>query len=257
MTMREKTWSRLVLAAFVVIVLLRPPASDGGEIEGVTFAEQHQVGAINFKLHGVGLLRYRLVIKAYVAALYLGEGVQADAVLTDTPKRLELEYFWSIAGPDFGKAANHILEANLSAATLFALRSRLDRLHALYETVKPGDRYALTYLPGAGTELTLNGVSKGVIDGADFASAYFAIWLGEKPIDRSLKTQLLAPLPSRAGLSAPTQERWGFILDPYPVAQGEPSGCVVVARGDQLWEGSMRPQSTLHPDQDGGKQQRD
>jgi hypothetical protein len=57
--------------------------------------------------------------------------------------------------------------------------------------VKPGDRYALTYVPGVGTELTLNGSPLGTVAGADFASAVFAIWLGPKALDESLKTQLL------------------------------------------------------------------
>jgi hypothetical protein len=161
------------------------------EIEGVTFADSYRVGTTLLKLRNVGLLRYRIFIKAYVAALYLGEGVHPEQVLSDVPKRLELQYFWSIAGPDFGKAADAVLADNFPAPFIASLRARLDRLHTLYENVKPGDRYALTYVPGLGMELALNGVPKGTIEGADFASAYFAIWLGAKPIDPSLKTQLL------------------------------------------------------------------
>jgi len=37
----------------------------------------------------------------------------------------------------------------------------------------------------------LNGRRKGVVEGTDFAAAVFAIWLGPKPIDVSLKSQLL------------------------------------------------------------------
>ena len=108
------------------------------------------------------------------------------------PKRLELQYFWAIKGTAFGKAANKILEQNFSSEHLAILRARLQRLDALYENVHPGDRYSLTYLPGVGTELALNGTPKGMIEGADFAAAYFAIWLGENPLDDSLKSQLLA-----------------------------------------------------------------
>lgn len=67
-----------------------------------------------------------------------------------------------------------------------------DRPPARYEDVKPGDRYALTYIPGRGTELSLNGLRKGVISGADFGRAYYRIWLGEHPIDASLRDQLLS-----------------------------------------------------------------
>ncbi|MBK9111219.1 MAG: chalcone isomerase family protein [Nitrospira sp.] len=56
--------------------------------------------------------------------------------------------------------------------------------------MKPGDRYGLTYLPGVGTELALNGERKGIVEGADFAAAYFAIWLGPDPINEALKEGL-------------------------------------------------------------------
>jgi Chalcone isomerase-like len=185
------------LTACVFLVwLFLGTAADAATIEGVSFADRYQAGSTTLTLNNVGLQRYRVIFKGYVAALYLGEGVRPEQVLTDVPKRLELEYFWSIAGPDFGKAAEKILADNFPDAQITSFRSRLDRLNTLYENVKPGDRYALTYIPGVGTELALNGKPKGVIEGADFAAAYFAIWLGAKPLDASLKAQLLTPLAS-------------------------------------------------------------
>jgi len=188
-------WVRLIWV-LGTLCLTSPTPLWSAEIEGVVFAESYSAGTTLLKLHNVGLLRYRIFIKAYVAGLYLGEGVRPEQVLSDVPKRLELQYFWSIAGPDFGKAADAVLADNFPATLIASLRARLNRLHALYENIKPGDRYALTYVPGVGMELALNGIPKGTIEGADFASAYFAIWLGAKPIDTSLKTQLLT---GRAG----------------------------------------------------------
>ena len=181
-------------ACVFFVSLFLGTAAEAATIEGVTFADRYQAGTTTLTLNNVGLLRYRVIFKGYVAALYLGEGVRPEQVLTDVPKRLELEYFWSIASPDFGKAAEKILADNFPAAQITSFRSRLDRLNTLYENVKPGDRYALTYIPGVGTELALNGKPKGIIEGADFAAAYFAIWLGAKPLDASLKAQLLTPL---------------------------------------------------------------
>ena len=58
--------------------------------------------------------------------------------------------------------------------------------------VQKGDRYALTYVPGAGTTLALNGRPLGTIEGADFAAALFTIWLGTKdPMDASFRLALL------------------------------------------------------------------
>lgn len=173
-----------------ILVLAAVPARSA-EIEGVEFRDRLSVDSAELVLHRVGLLRYRIFFKGYVAALYLGEGVSPDRVLEDVPKRLELEYFWSIRGASFAEAGDEILERNVSAETLEAIRGRVERLNAAYRDVKPGDRYALTYLPGRGTELAHNGDPIVTIEGADFASAYFRIWLGETPIDAPLRDELL------------------------------------------------------------------
>jgi hypothetical protein len=80
---------------------------------------------------------------------------------------------------------------NVDLQTYERLRPKFAHYNSLYEDVKPGDRYALTYVPGRGTELTLNGQPKGVIEGEDFAKALFSIWLGPEPINGSFKDQLL------------------------------------------------------------------
>ena len=100
-------------------------------------------------------------------------------------------YFQTIEAGDFVRAADHVLPDNVPPATIAALRPKIDRLHRMYRDVKPGDRYTLTYVPGVGTELALNGSPLGTVEGADFATTYFAIWLGSKPISDSLKSQLL------------------------------------------------------------------
>lgn len=179
----------LALCAGTVVMLSWPVYA--AEIEGVQFADSYRADTVTMKLSCTGLLRYMYVIKGYVAALYVGDGVQTGDVLADVPKRLELNYFYAIKGEDFGKAGDKILADNIDAETFNRLRPRLQKLNSLYEDVKPGDRYSLTYVPGKGTELALNGKPKGVIEGADFAAAYFAIWLGRRPIDESLRAQLL------------------------------------------------------------------
>jgi hypothetical protein len=81
---------------------------------------------------------------------------------------------------------------NVDAETLQRLREPMQRFSALYDDVEPGDRYALTYIPGVGTELALNGERKGLVEGNDFSSALFSIWLGEHAFDKALRKRLLA-----------------------------------------------------------------
>jgi hypothetical protein len=187
---------RSLIAASLAAACLSDQTARAAEIEGVRFLDRLTVGESELRLHGTGLLRYRVFIKGYVAALYLGESFAGEAtpttVLGDIPRRIEIEYFWAIPANGFAKATVEGISRSTDTETLGALRRRIDQLIQLYEDVEPGDRYALTYLPGVGTELALNGRRLGVIEGADFSAALFAIWVGHAPLDESLRRQLLA-----------------------------------------------------------------
>jgi hypothetical protein len=163
---------------------------NAAEIEGIRFNGTYVAENTKLRLTGVGLLRY-WGFKAYVGALYLEEGASIDDVMSDTAKRLELEYFRSIKGKDFGPATNKSIAKNVDSKTFDRLRPQIDYHNSLYEDVQPGDRYSLTYVPGRGTELALNGEPKGIIEGAEFAAAVFSIWLGPKPMNDSFKKQIL------------------------------------------------------------------
>jgi hypothetical protein len=172
-------------------LLVAAPAPAAVEIEGVEFPERVRVSDTELRLNGVGLLRWRTLFRGYVAGLYLGPDVTPEAVLDDVPRRLEIEYFWSIDAADFAVATVEGIRRNVPADELPSLRGAIEQMNALYADVDPGDRYALTYVPGVGTELSLNGEPRGVVEGAGFARAVFSIWLGDAPLDTSLKRKLL------------------------------------------------------------------
>ena len=174
-----------------LMTLLIVPSAGGADVENVVFNKQVVVGQEALEIKGAGVLRYMRFIKAYAGALYTQPGISPETVLSDTPKRLEIEYFYALKGKDFGPATYKGLSKNLDAAAIEKLRSRIDYHNSLYVDVQPGDRYALTYIPGTGTELALNGQPMGVIEGADFAAAIFSLWLGENPYDKRFKSALL------------------------------------------------------------------
>jgi hypothetical protein len=174
----------------ILITLMLPPQTLAMEIEGKQFSERIRFDDTSLELVGAGLLRY-FGFKAYVGALYIEQGFGADDVFTDTAKRIEIEYMRAIKGSDFGPATVKSLKKNIDEQTLEQLQDRIDYHNSLYVDVQPGDRYALTYLPGRGTELSLNGEPLGVIEGADFAAAIFKIWVGSRPISESFKEQIL------------------------------------------------------------------
>jgi hypothetical protein len=189
--MRDDLGSFRRAAQLSLAILLAAASAGAATIEGVEFGERVTAGDRVLALQSLGLLRYRVFFKGYVAALYLEPGVPPPLALEAVPKRLELEYFWPIAGEKFGPAAESVLERNLDEQSLERLRPQIEALHEQYQDVKPGDRYALTYLPGEGTELAKNGLRLALVPGEEFARAYFSIWLGESPLDRELRDQLL------------------------------------------------------------------
>jgi hypothetical protein len=191
MTMLKRIQVQVILATLLALTLASPPGAGARLIEGVYFKPRVMASGIPMVLNGVGLKKLWQVVKVSVAALYLGEGVSPSSVLTNVPKRLEIEYFHAISAKDFATLTEKLLKQNADPSNISRLQSRLDRLNALYRDVQPGYRYALTYVPEEGTTLALNGVDLGTIEGEDFAAAVFSMWLGPRPLSNALKGELL------------------------------------------------------------------
>ena len=175
-------------SAFIFAV---PSWASTVEVAGFEFDGVHATPRGELSVRGQALLRYMVFIKAYAGVLYMPSDVGSEQVLGPVPRRLELAYYHAIAAEDFAKATAKKMAENVTPAEMIDLASRLEDFNALYRDVQPGDRYALTFMPGQGTELSLNGEPLGVIPGEDFAAAVFAIWLGPQPIDRGFKDELL------------------------------------------------------------------
>ena len=182
---KNKTLWILAVALFVTTSL------QATEIKGVRFAEQHVVDQKELKLSGAAALKWALLFDVYAGAFYLPEGVSGPNWTEDVPKRLELAYFRNFNAEDFSNSSDKLLRESLSAVDYQTLEDRLQRFYALFRDIKPGDRYSLTYRFGVGTELRLNEELLGVAPGADFAVAYFGLWLGAQPINENFRDRLL------------------------------------------------------------------
>lgn len=168
-----------------------PKQATAINVNGTVFPDSVLIKNHRLNLKGAALLRYLVVIKAYTGAFYLPPEIPGTQALSDVPKQLVLEYRVSIKAGGFAEATTLYIQKNVDPKTFERLRPKLDDLNSLYRDVKPKDRYALTYIPGYGTELSLNGVPQGVILGKDFAFALFSVWLGAHPIDITFRDTLL------------------------------------------------------------------
>jgi hypothetical protein len=180
-----------LLALAFVIALFGSTAVHPAVIKGVRFDDTILAQQTRLFLKGTALSRYLVVLKGYAGAFYLPEGVESRQALEDVPKHLVLEYFHAIKAKGFSNATKRMIEKNVTPVDLKRLSPKIDQLVEAYRDVEPGDRYALTYVPGYGTRLSLNGESLVVIAGEDFAKAVFSIWIGSSPIDERFRSGVL------------------------------------------------------------------
>lgn len=182
------TETRIPLTLLLLAIIL-PRADAAAEAlfpQEITLAEE------SFQKLGEYRYVYRFFFNLYDAALYAPGDATAEQILdATTPFRLQFRYLRTIDKSIVLKSADRMLEKNLSPEERSQIAERVDRINEAYTTVKDGDTSSLTYQPGRGTTLKINGEPQLTIAGEDFAKLYFRIWLGPQPISKSLKANLL------------------------------------------------------------------
>lgn len=144
-------------------------------------------------LNGQGA-RTKLMLKLYTASLYLvAKNADADAIIeADEPMAIRLDVTSSMVTPQrMEKATREGFDA-ATGGDLVSLAPRIERfVNVVRAGIGEGDAVELTYIPGTGTVMSRNGAKGETIEGLDFKSALFAIWLGKKPVQKKLKSALL------------------------------------------------------------------
>jgi hypothetical protein len=182
-------------ALLLVCTLLLSWNVSAKEVAGVKLADTVQVGDATLQLNGAGT-RTKVIIDVYVGALYVGKKTSSAAeVLADAgPKRVALHMLYGMGSSTLREAFRKAIEANHSEAQLMVLGPSLKKFYAIFDAlpgVSEGNVILLDYLPGVGTKVTVNGVEKGVVEGVEVNRAVLRIWLGEDPVEKSLKKAML------------------------------------------------------------------
>lgn len=159
-------------------------------VANVSFESSKQLDTTELVLKNRGTATF-FNIDLYDAALYLEPDRDPLQWHRETARQLEISYFKPVKAEHFAKATDKLIQRNLKKCEYRQMKSTIDRFLALYRDVKPGDRYSLTYVPGKGTALALNGQPLGIFEGNLLSRALFAIWLGDKPISDDLRDQLV------------------------------------------------------------------
>ncbi len=180
-----------LLAALLAAAFLAPSAF-AVEVAGVPVDEAADLDGKKLVLNGAGL-RKKLFFKVYVGALYV-EQRSADAaalLAADAPRLVRLHMLRELDRESILKAFREGIEKNSPATAAAALAKLAQVEKAIPAELKPGQVVTVTYRPGAGTSLGIQGGTAASVEGKDFADAILRVWLGDEPVDADLKAGML------------------------------------------------------------------
>lgn len=172
---------RFVLLSMAISLVFPMSLLIAGTLKGVTMPDTIQVDDQTLVLNGMAL-RKKFIFKVYVAGLYLPQK-ESDAkkiLEADQIRRCVMHWMRSVGVKKINKGWFDGLKDNTPNYSP-ELRKQFMKLNGMMEAIKDGELIVFTYIPGKGTEVSVKGKIKGVIEGKPFADALFACWIGPKP----------------------------------------------------------------------------
>ncbi|WP_444998500.1 chalcone isomerase family protein [Aliikangiella sp. IMCC44359] len=188
--------NRVVSIVFYSVLAIGWTGVNAKELAGVDIEE-----VVNLSLGGQELRLKGAAVKnnarqsIYVGGLYLQNDAKSveDILKNEGAKRFVLYCQNSTIKPDaLIRALNIGFTANHNEQELAQLKPLVEKFNQVWKAeIQEGDKVWIDFLPAKGTVVTINGSEKAVIPGKLFYDAFLKTWLGDKPINRLMKKQLL------------------------------------------------------------------
>ena len=168
------------ILAVALLALTAIPAS-AATVGGATLEDKVTVGNQTLVLNGAAL-RKKFVIKVYAGGLYLPAKQKSAATImaTDQPRRMVMHFLYSVTKAQMAEAWAEGLTDNTPNASP-EVKTAFKTLASWMEDVPKGNRIVITYLPGTGTTVEVNGKNKGTLGGKAVSDAILNTWIGPKP----------------------------------------------------------------------------
>ncbi len=152
------------------------------------------------QLNGASLRELYLLIDTYVGALYLEETSQSPQQIINSEQHKRMVFHVLMKRVSARRLSNALHEAlvlNISAQQHKDLQHELDTMVGFFEgKIRKGEEAIFHYTPGKGTQVSVSGKVKGIIPGKDFFSAMLKVWIGQNPVTRVFKEQILGRVKS-------------------------------------------------------------
>jgi len=169
-----------ILYSALLSLLLTVPAG-AATLAVVTLPDKAEVKGQSLVLNGIAL-RTKFFIKVYVAGLYVAQKEKSAAKIlaSDSPRRQVMHFLYSVSKTQMCDAWNDGLAANTPNAPA-EVKKEFAALCGWMEPIEKGKELVLTYVPGEGTQVEVNGKLKGTLNGKAAADAVLSTWIGPKP----------------------------------------------------------------------------
>jgi hypothetical protein len=177
-----------LLALALAAALAAAAPAGAATLAGVTLPDRVEAGGAAggaggqpLVLDGLGL-RKKFFIKVYVGALYLpaSERSEARVMAADAPRRMLFHFLYGVSASQMCDAWSEGLADNTPHPPA-EVQAAFKTLCGYMEAIPSGSEMALTYLPGQGTRVEVNGKLKGTLPGKPTADAILATWIGPHP----------------------------------------------------------------------------
>jgi hypothetical protein len=194
--MRRRQVLKFIAASAILSYAFPMQAFAAVDVAGVKFDDTATVAGKELKLNGAGL-RTKVIFKVYAAGLYLAEKKTsvAEVLGSSGPRRVAINMLRDVSSDEFGKSFMEGLNSNtdkIERMRILPQTMKFGEVFAQIQTLKKGDQMLLDWLPGEGTQCYVNGKKLGeLMPDVAFYNAVLRIWLGDKPVDSSLKPALL------------------------------------------------------------------
>ena len=147
-----------------------------------------------FQLQGEGTLRW-FGLKIYDARLFSTDRLAPERVLQH-PFALELTYARDFSGLKIAETSLEEIR-KLTGAPADRTEQWFAQMQRIFPSVKSGDRLRGVYEPGRAAHFYFNSQFIGSVQDAEFARAFFSIWLDPRTTKPDLRSQLLGRASSR------------------------------------------------------------
>ena len=130
----------------------------------------------------------------YVGGLYLQNDANSvqELLSNSGAKRFLIKTNQSIQPDAIIRAINLGITVNHSESELETLEVSIKKFNDIWKSdVSLGDEVCIDFTETGETQVSVNGVSKGIIEEKTFYKAFLKTWLGDKPLNKKIKKQLL------------------------------------------------------------------